>query len=295
MNTYLRFCLHFGLTPVPADQKTILAYTAFLSRGLNAASINAYINIVRLMHEASGFPNPMANNLDFNLLKRGIMREKAELPKQKLPITVHILKQFSDHIDYTVPSDVVCWAATLIGFYGFLRKSSLVAKSSSSPGPSCIKIQDVIIENADTFWIIVKHSKTIQFHQRQVRIPFTAVSDSTLCPVSALQRLIPLLPPDTTQPLFSYLAGQTIVYVTHSKFVSFIKNLVARIGLDPTVYSGHSLRRGGATYAFNVGLPAHIIKLRGDWRSNAFEQYISLHDPMNLLASKVLSNSMLNS
>src|SRR4051794_1104850 len=32
-------------------------------------------------------------------------------------------------------------------------------------------------------------------------------------------------------------------------------------------YTGHSFRRGGATFAFQCGVPASLIKLQGDWRS----------------------------
>ncbi|KIY98848.1 hypothetical protein MNEG_9111 [Monoraphidium neglectum] len=58
--------------------------------------------------------------------------------------------------------------------------------------------------------------------------------------------------------------------------VAGIKHLVAAVGLDPTSYSTHSLRRGGATWAFEHKVPTLLIKATGDWSSNAYEPYLTL-------------------
>ena len=44
--------------------------------------------------------------------------------------------------------------------------------------------------------------------------------------------------------------------------------------MDPKLYSAHSLRRGGASYAFLSGLNPLQIKSRGDWASATFEKYV---------------------
>ena len=48
------------------------------------------------------------------------------------------------------------------------------------------------------------------------------------------------------------------------------------LSLDPADFSGHSLRRGGATFAFQCGIPSELIKLQGDWRSDAYMLYLTL-------------------
>ena len=35
---------------------------------------------------------------------------------------------------------------------------------------------------------------------------------------------------------------------------------------------------GGATFAFDCGLPAELIKLQGDWRSDAYLVYLEMTD-----------------
>ena len=39
--------------------------------------------------------------------------------------------------------------------------------------------------------------------------------------------------------------------------------------LLPDNFSSRSFRQGGATFAFNCGVPTKFIKAQGDWRSDA--------------------------
>jgi hypothetical protein len=64
LNAFLRFCLHFALTPVPSQQETLRCYVAFLARSLNPSSIPGYLNVVRLLHLNAGLVNPLKDNLE---------------------------------------------------------------------------------------------------------------------------------------------------------------------------------------------------------------------------------------
>ena len=46
------------------------------------------------------------------------------------------------------------------------------------------------------------------------------------------------------------------------------------IGLDPSVFSFHSLRPGGATLTTRAGIPDILLKHPGDWRSDCFQTYV---------------------
>jgi hypothetical protein len=91
LNSYLRFCLYFGRVPVPADQVTLKAYVAFLARSIKSSGINSYLNIVRIMHLEAGLVNPLCDNYELNMVKRGVARQLGSPPEQKLPITIDIL------------------------------------------------------------------------------------------------------------------------------------------------------------------------------------------------------------
>ena len=88
---FTKYCLNFGLVPVPATQETLVTYCAYLARTLSSSSIPAYLNVVRLMHIEAGFPNPLHDNWELSSMQRGISRLLGRPPKQKSPITVKIL------------------------------------------------------------------------------------------------------------------------------------------------------------------------------------------------------------
>ena len=56
--------------------------------------------------------------------------------------------------------------------------------------------------------------------------------------------------------------------------------LLSTLGASPASYSGHSFRRGGASFALECGLPIELIEAQVDWVSNAYELYASPSLPM---------------
>ncbi len=58
------------------------------------------------------------------------------------------------------------------------------------------------------------------------------------------------------------------------EFDSQFRWLLAGAGLDTKLYSVHSLRRGGATFAESVGVSTDLIRTMGDWRSDAYRCYV---------------------
>ena len=47
------------------------------------------------------------------------------------------------------------------------------------------------------------------------------------------------------------------------------------LNLDTKLYSPHSFRRGGATFAFQAGAHPLVIKCLGDWSSDAYLIYLA--------------------
>ena len=60
----------------------------------------------------------------------------------------------------------------------------------------------------------------------------------------------------------------------HLRLVNHIKATVAKLGLNPSRYSGHSLCIRGAISAAQAGLSQWQIKLLGQWNSQAYQLYI---------------------
>ena len=111
-----------------------------------------------------------------------------------------------------------------------------------------------------------------------------------MCPVNALKKLLAGLPDEPDLPLFSfYDVHVKLSSLKYSIFVKCLKAALQKAGVNPDQYSGHSLRRGGCSFAFSLGIPPLLIKLRGDWKSNAYERYVHVNQKFNVDVAKVLS------
>ena len=84
-------------------------------------------------------------------------------------------------------------------------------------------------------------------------------------------------------PLFSYPGPHnSIQCLTYSKFNRALSALLDACDLEASKYSDNSFRRGGASFAAACGIPPHLIKLQGDWKSDAYLRYIDT--PVHLRA-----------
>ena len=64
--------------------------------------------------------------------------------------------------------------------------------------------------------------------------------------------------------------------MTHQTFTERLKSLLSKSGLDPALFSGHSFRRGGASYLYSVGGSTLMVQVRGSWSSQIFTRYLYL-------------------
>ncbi len=75
-------------------------------------------------------------------------------------------------------------------------------------------------------------------------------------------------------------------FISTDDFRKMIKRAVASIGLDATAFSGHSCRAGGATDAFNAGVPYATVKKFGRWKSDTVLLYYRDEDEV---VSRIMS------
>ena len=122
-----------GYPPFPAQSAHLCQYAAFLARTLKPSSIPNYLNIIGVLHKKFNLPNPLTDNWLLQSLLTGIKRVKGEPPSQKLPITPDLLPDHPrSQPNLRTSIDSSFWAICLVYFYGMLRKSHLLVKSSGS-------------------------------------------------------------------------------------------------------------------------------------------------------------------
>ena len=170
--------------------------------------------------------------------------------------------------------------------------STLLLKKDGTNLSEGICVNDISMISDNAFCISIRHSKTIQFGQRVLKIPFTNCSVRTLCPVSALVNHLSLnkMLPDST--LFSYKSGSHVKTLTQANFASRVKLLLTQAGFDSHSISCHSFRRGGTSFAISCGLNPLQVKAREDWKSNAFEKYVFISDKSFLQTATAISTGV---
>lgn len=272
---YFRFCTLADISPVPLSQENACRYIAFLSEKLAFSSIKQYINVVRMLHLEAGHVNPFLNCWHIDVLLKGTKRVLGVSTKQKLPITLGILRRMFKLVDLSSPLDVTFWASCLVAFFSFFRKSNLLIKNMESFNPKLHLCRRDATFSQDGVTLAVHWSKTIQYRQRILHIPLPRVPDSPLCPSQALIFSLRLCNSPGCGPLFTYPTRNGWLPLTVQVFQSKLVTFLSSLGINPSDYSGHSFRRGGASFALECGLPTEIIKAQGDWASNAYENYVN--------------------
>ena len=117
---------------------------------------------------------------------------------------------------------------------------------------------------------------------------------SRLCPILALRRRLAINPGPVSAPLFFVFSGSGLEPITYmyKQFCVFLSRVVSELNLDPSLYSPHSFRRGGATYAFDCHIPSEIIKLQGDWQSDAYLVYLELFQQQKQCAVHAMATKL---
>ena len=205
IRTYLTFCIYAGLQYLPIGQQDIIRYITFLSHSFRSwTTVPNYLNGVRFYHAQHGFTFTHMSDHHVALTLRGVKKRLSSIPHQTLPITPHILHSIHNQLNLSDTSHLSFWAACLTAFFGFLRKSNVVPPSRSTFHPSCHLSRSSFAFRPDgSILLTINWSKTIQFHQRSLSIPFNPIPGSPLCPVTALTRMFKAVPaPLLLQPFW---------------------------------------------------------------------------------------------
>jgi hypothetical protein len=273
------------------SSQSLCRYAVYLAQRLHYASISKYLNVLRILHLDLNMDNPLKDNWFLNTVLKGIRRDNPRSPRRKLPITPDVLLSIKRILDMDKPVDIMFWAACVVAFFGFFRKSNLLPRSRLDMG-QCF-VRGDLRKSDQGFLLHVTRSKTIQFHQREYLVPLVYLQSHPLCPVSALCDLLLLSPTaPSSVPLLSFTTLPELTALTQCQFTSKLQACIQSLGYNPREYSAHSLRRGAASWAFQAGLPGEIIQTLGDWRSDAYKLYLEIQTETKFKYAKQFSKTL---
>ena len=243
-----RFCAERQLPSLPAAPGTLAAYAAHAVRRLKARTVERHLTSISQAHQLAGYPNSAEDKL-VRTVMAGIRRVKGTGQFGKEPLSPELLrKMFAGGAgDLRKSRDR---ALLLVGFSGAFRRSELVA----------LRHEDVRV-GPEGLTVTIPHSKTDQDGVGQtVGIPFGSHLES--CPVRALTTWLEQSA-IRGGPLFPAIGrwGREVTpkAICDHQLAKIIKRLAVQAGLDPEIFSGHSLRSGLATAAAHGGASERSI------------------------------------
>ena len=262
----LRHFLAWG-GALPASPDIVARYLAAHATTHAVATLARHLVAIRRAHALRGLPDPVHSEL-VRLTFRGIRRAHGRPQRRAAALSSEEMADIIASLGDSV-RDARDRALLLIGFAGAFRRSELSAVD-------CKWIE----RSASGLIITIPKSKTDQEGQaRQVAIPR---GRNAICPVKALEGWLELSG-ISEGPVFRPLTRRGHVLpsrLSGDAIASIVKQRVRAIGLDPTPYSGHSLRAGFVTSAASAGAPAWRIKAQTGHISDALVgRYIRLSDP----------------
>lgn len=275
-NSINRYCqfhnIYYAHTPLlPVSTAQLAQFIALChAQDYRPATITSYVSAIGYIHKIQGLPNP-ADSFLIKKLLHGTRRSSCA--DKRHPFTLTQLQTLINTLPQVAESEYACIlfkAMILTAFFALLRVGEFCL---SRTGRANLLTWDQVTfhrnNNKVTSALITmyhyKHSTG-----RPALIPLARQCPRHLCPIRALLRYRKKSPLQSG-PLFHDQRGLPI---PASQFRTVLKDCVIRSHLDPALYTGHSLRIGGATLAHLHKMPPESIRLLGRWRSQAFQRYI---------------------
>ena len=245
-NIYIRFCQIYGLQPFPTTEWNLIRYARYLANGVTSFdTVKAYLSAVKRFHELSGWQFPT----QLYILKVEMMSIKRELVvpvKKAIPVSISLLKEMYGKINLSSAVDVVCYAALLLGFCLFLRRSNLVPETGTQFNPREQLTWGDVWKIGHLTMVDVKWSKNNKYRERELILPLIRDRNKVICPVYWLDVLFARFPTkDPNLSLFCYPRNGKLKSLTTDVLSRKFKEWIKLTGRNDEGYTLHGLRRGG--------------------------------------------------
>nr|QBH67483.1 hypothetical protein UE_1417 [Ustilago esculenta] len=257
--------------PFPATEPQLIEWVAYQhTKGKSYSTVRRDLAVLKSWHVDIGAPTSAFDSERLARVVRGFKRVAGDpLPIAKLPITLPLLRKLVRALPSicTSPHDRRMFrAAFCLAFACFLRAGELTWGTEELSGQLTVGSVSFATDRSHAT-ITLPASKTDPF-RRGAKLTAPAVRTST-CAVSALEVICAGRP--TGAPLFTLEGGLPF---SREVFMRTLRQCLRACDISPADYSGHSFRRGAATWAAANGVDDNIIRGLGRWKSDCFRRYI---------------------
>ena len=284
------------LSTEPADQDeneaAVIAYVV-LNLGTmerDVGTVQNHLQSIGYFRKAKFGATPLREMFRLQNVIKGARREKGPA-ERKLPVTTEDLNHIYDVIDWPNPDSVTLWCTISIAWFFMLRMSEYLDRGAKTAGdntrrPLTTDEIEPLRDGRRAVWsagvneisIYISGSKTDWLNQGMVRshnlIP-SSEPNSHLCPARCLIRLWELAPAkfrrNTAAVLPSWKSGTPI---KPDRVVALLRSAVFKQGFNPTAFSLHSLRAGGATALYRATWNIELVARAGRWGTSSISAYL---------------------
>ena len=239
-------------------------------QGLKGTTIQTHVAGLNYIHNITGFASPSSHFLVKKMIHGS--RKLTNKPDKRLPITITILNSLLRCIDHmSIPhyDKLLYKAMFLTAFFALLRVGEIASTILGSR--NIILYQNVKFNlnksRLSSVYITLHSYKHSQEHSSTLELK---ASHTALCPVSALWDFTEVRG-NLMGPLF--LTSQQMP-ISSIQFSSILRNCIVSLGLNPNLYTPHSLRIGGCCLGYKLNFSSQQLKSLGRWKSTAFTKYI---------------------
>lgn len=233
---------HGDLCALPAEPKTLAMYLAARAdEGIRVNTLGVSLSAIADMHRRNQLQAPNHDPLVEETWE-GIRRHLGRARNKKAPLSAAELRRMMDEL----PSGLIGLrdrALLLLGFAGGFRRAELVALQ-------CAALKFV----AEGLEVFIERSKTDQEHKGDLKMVAYG-SDPASCPVRAVKdwlELSGLVDGPVFRPINRHEQLGPKALTAHAVAI-IVKRTAAKAGLSVPELSGHSLRSGFVTQAYDGG------------------------------------------
>lgn len=269
---FITFCHTCGFDPYTLSEDELCMAVAHFSLGHSVTTVGQYLSAIQNMWTSAG-AGPLPRGDRFHRFNKGLHRllDASDAVVHTRPISIDDLKHLIKSLDATSAPDCSFACQLITAFFLALRTEA------HSSGHMIWK--DISVEADGSIEFLLRPDKN---HNEFRRVAIAARTDC-LDLLPWLRLLTASLPPKFQAPscsVFITISVTTKSAVVHniseSQFVRRFKGIVKSVlNLDPTMFSGYSLRRGGVTAMLSADKPVPVVKRHVGWApgSDAIDKY----------------------
>lgn len=262
---FSNWCQAHGRPHMPASPETIIAYLTDQAGTLKVSTLQRRLAAISEVHKAAGRPTPTAD-ARLRQVWQGIIRTYGRRPDEVAPVGTDTIRELLATLDDDL-TGIRDRAIVLLCYAGAFRRSELVL----------LDVEDV--EQVEEGLVVTVHRSKPEEPRaaprkadgatvgRRIGIPYGEHDDT--CPVRAYRAWLEASG-ITEGPLFCPIDrfGRLKHQRLRAQAVSLIlKRCAERAGLDPNLFSSHSMRSGHVIQAARHGASEEVIMTQTGHRS----------------------------